>query len=131
MCIRDRHKCLAFYTIGQRRGLGLSSSSPYYVVKIDKENNRIVLGKEADLYSSTIYVSNVNWVSIPAPKTTLCASVKLRSAHHGTIATLIPESCDKVRLDLKNPERAVTPGQSAVFYKSDICLGGGVITNTI
>ena len=121
------HQGLPFYTIGQRRGLGLSDTTPYYVVKIDKELNRIVLGKEDDLFSKSIYVSGVNWVSISAPGTPISVSVKLRSAHHGAIATLIPESGDKVRLELENPERAVTPGQAAVFYQDDILLGGGKI----
>ena len=121
---------MPFYTIGQRRGLGRSDTTPYYVVKIDKEHNRIVLGKEDDLYSKTISVSSVNWVSISAPKTPLSASVKLRSAHHGAIATLFPESGNKVRLELKNPERAVTPGQAAVFYQKNILLGGGCIDSS-
>ena len=125
--VLGEHQGLPFYTIGQRRGLGLSDTTPYYVVKIDKEHNRIVLGKEDDLYSKTISVSSVNWVSISAPETPISASVKLRYAHHGAIATLIPTSGNKVRLELENPERAVTPGQAAVFYQDDILLGGGKI----
>jgi len=121
------HKGLPFYTIGQRRGLGLNDTTPYYVVKIDKEQNRIVLGKENDLYSKTISVSSVNWVSISEPGTPMRASVKLRSAHNGVTATLIPLFGNKVRLELENPERAVTPGQAAVFYQDDILLGGGKI----
>ena len=128
--VLGEHQGLPFYTIGQRRGLGLSDTTPYYVVKIDKEHNRIVLGKEDDLYSKTISVSSVNWVSISAPETPLSASVKLRSAHHGAIATLIPESGNKVRLELENPERAVTPGQAAVFYQKNILLGGGWIDSS-
>jgi tRNA-specific 2-thiouridylase len=125
--VLGEHKGLPFYTIGQRRGLGLNDTTPYYVVKIDKEQNRIVLGKEDDLYSKTISVSSVNWVSISAPETPIRASVKLQSAHHGATATLIPVSGNKVRLELENPERAVTPGQAAVFYQDDILLGGGKI----
>lgn len=128
--VLGEHQGLPFYTIGQRRGLGLSDTTPYYVVKIDKEHNRIVLGKEDDLYSKTISVSSVNWVSISAPETPLSASVKLRSVHHGAIATLIPESGNKVRLELENPERAVTPGQAAVFYQKNILLGGGWIDSS-
>ena len=125
--VLGEHKGLPFYTIGQRRGLGLNDTTPYYVVKIDKEQNRIVLGKEDDLYSKTISVSSVNWVSISAPETPISASVKLRSAHHGATATLIPVSSNKVCLEFENPERAVTPGQAAVFYQDDILLGGGKI----
>ena len=113
--VLGEHKGLPFYTIGQRRGLGLNDTTPYYVVKIDKELNMIVLGKEDDLYSKTISVSSVNWVSISTPETPISASVKLRSAHHGATANLIPVSGKKVRLELENPERAVTPGQAAVF----------------
>ena len=125
--VLGEHNGLPFYTIGQRKGLGLNDTTPNYVVKIDKEQNRIVLGKEDDLYSKTISVSSVNWLSISAPETPLSASVKLRSAHHGANATLIPLSGNKVCLELENPERAVTPGQAAVFYKDDILLGGGKI----
>ncbi len=87
----------------------------------------ILLGKEEDLYTSTIYVSNVNWVSISPPKNPLTATVKLRSTHSGSIAHLFPTSKSKIRLKLEKPERAVTPGQSAVFYQNDILLGGGRI----
>ena len=125
--VLGEHKGIPFYTIGQRKGLGINDTTPYYVVKIDKENNRIILGKENDLYSKTIYVSSVNWVSISAPATSISAFVKLRYAHHGANATLIPESRNKVRLELENSERAVTPGQAAVFYQDNILLGGGMI----
>ena len=99
----------------------------FWVSIKDKEHNRIILGKENDLFSKTISVSRVNWVSITAPETSISATVKLRYAHHGANATLIPESRNKVRLELKNPERAVTPGQAAVFYQDNILLGGGKI----
>jgi tRNA (5-methylaminomethyl-2-thiouridylate)-methyltransferase len=125
--VLGEHKGLPFYTIGQRRGLCINDTTPYFVVKIDKEQNRIVLGKKEDLYSKTISVSSVNWVSIPAPETPISASVKLRSAHHGATTTLIPVSGNKVRLELEKPELAVTPGQAAVFYQDDILLGGGKI----
>ena len=125
--VLGEHKGIPFYTIGQRKGLGINDTTPYYVVKIDKENNRIILGKENDLYSKTIFVSSVNWVSISAPATSISTFVKLRYAHHGANATLIPESRNKVRLELENPERAVTPGQAAVFYQDNILLGGGKI----
>ena len=125
--VLGEHKGIPYYTIGQRKGLGINDTTPYYVVKIDKENNRIILGKENDLYSKTINVSSVNWVSISAPATSISALVKLRYAHHGANATLIPESRNKIRLELENPERAVTPGQAAVFYHDNILLGGGKI----
>ena len=99
-------------------------------MNFDKEHNRIVLGKEEDLFSKTIFVSSVNWVSISAPVTPKTTSVKLRSAHHGANANLIPVSGNKVFLELEKPDRAVTPGQAAVFYQDDILLGGGKIDNS-
>ena len=127
--VLGEHLGLPFYTIGQRRGLGLSDSTPYYVVKIDKVKNRIVLGKEEDLYSKTIFVSKVNWLSISPPKEQLHVTVKLRYSHQGVAASVFPESDNKVRLELDVPERAVTPGQAAVFYQDEILLGGGSIND--
>ena len=128
--ILGMHLGLPFYTIGQRRGLGLSDSTPYYVVKIDKENNRVVIGKEEDLYSQTTWVSGVNWVSISPPEEPLCVSAKLRYAHHGAPATVFPESENQVRLEFDAPERAVTPGQAAVLYQDEVLLGGGWINDS-
>ena len=127
--VLGEHLGLPFYTIGQRRGLGLSDSTPYYVVKIDKEKNRIVLGKEEDLYSKTIFVSRVNWLSISPPKGQLHVTAKLRYSHQGVTASVFPKSDNKVRLELDVPERAVTPGQAAVFYQDEILLGGGWIND--
>ncbi len=127
--VLGKHLGLPFYTIGQRRGLGLSDSTPYYVVKIDKENNKIILGKENDLFSKTIFVSGVNWLSISPPKEPLKVTVKLRYSHKGVAASVFPTSDNKVQLELDTPERAVTPGQAAVFYQDKILLGGGWINN--
>ena len=127
--VLGEHLGLPFYTIGQRRGLGLSDSTPYYVVKIDKGKNRIVLGKEEDLYSKTIFVSRVNWLSISPPKEQLHVTAKLRYSHQGVSASVFPEPDNKVRLELDVPERAVTPGQAAVFYQDEILLGGGSIND--
>jgi len=127
--VLGEHLGLPFYTIGQRRGLGLSDSTPYYVVKIDKVKNKIVLGKEEYLYSKTIFVSGVNWLSISPPKVQLHVTAKLRYSHQGVTASVFPESDNKVRLELDVPERAVTPGQAAVFYQDEILLGGGWIND--
>ena len=125
--VLGEHLGLPFYTIGQRRGIGISDSSPFYVVKIDKSRNRIVLGKEKDLFTKTIQVSNVNWVSIQAPKKPIRVSAKLRYAHPGQPATIFPISGNEVRVEFDSPERSVTPGQSAVFYEGNILLGGARI----
>ena len=99
-------------------------------MKIDKENNRVILGNEEDLYSQTIWVRGVNWVSISPPKERLRVSVKLRYAHQGASATVFPEAGNQSRLEFDFPERAITPGQAAVFYQEEILLGGGWINDT-
>jgi tRNA-specific 2-thiouridylase len=128
--VLGEHAGLPFYTIGQRRGLGLSDTTPYYVVKIDKAQNRVVLGKEDDLFSQTTHVSRVNWVSIQAPEKPIRVSAKLRYAHQGASATVFPASGNQVKVEFDSPERSVTPGQAAVFYQDDILLGGGRIENS-
>ena len=125
--VLGEHTGLPFYTIGQRRGLGLSDTTPYYVIKINKIQNRIILGKEADLFSRTIHVSSVNWVSITAPEKPLRVYTKLRYAHRGASATVFPTARNQVRVEFDSPERSVTPGQAAVFYQDDVLLGGGSI----
>ena len=123
------HIGIPFYTVGQRRGINISDKTPFYVVKIDSSNNRVVLGKEKDLFSKKTMVSEVNWVSIPPPDKPLNVTAKIRYAHYGSIATIYPKSKDKVQLVFEKPERAITPGQSAVFYQENILLGGGKISN--
>ena len=122
------HIGIPFYTIGQRRGINIIDKTPFYVVNIDVSNNRIVLGKEKDLYSKKTMVSEVNWVSIPPPEKPLKVTAKIRYAHHGSNATIYPKSIDQVQLIFEKPERAITPGQSAVFYQDNILLGGGKIS---
>ena len=121
------HIGIPFYTVGQRRGINISDETPFYVVKIDVSNNRIVLGKEKDLFSKKTMVSDVNWVSIPPPKNPIKVIAKIRYSHNGSIATIFPKTINQVQLIFDKPERAITPGQSAVFYQDDILLGGGKI----
>jgi len=127
--VLGKHVGIPFYTIGQRRGIGISDNTPYYVVRIDTENNRIVLGKENDLYSQNIQVSEVNWVSILPPDKPIQVTAKIRNMHYGSIATVFPKSNNQVQVEFEVPQRAVAPGQSAVFYKNNILLGGGRINN--
>ncbi|MBF0240273.1 MAG: tRNA 2-thiouridine(34) synthase MnmA [SAR324 cluster bacterium] len=121
------HKGLPFYTVGQRRGLGVSAEKPYYVIRLDQKNNQVVLGQENQLYAQTVHVQQVNWVSIDPLQAPVCANVKLRYSHQGSEATLIPLSEDTLRIELHAPAKSVTPGQAAVFYQDDVLLGGGWI----
>jgi len=123
------HNGIPFYTIGQRRGIGISNITPLYVVRIDKEKNRIFLGNENDLYSQNILVTEVNWVSILPPNKPISVTAKIRNMHEGSAAKIFPKSNNEVRVEFEVPQRAVTPGQSAVFYQNNILLGGGIINN--
>ena len=129
--ILGKHQGLAYYTIGQRRGLGISASEPYYVIALDKAKNQVVLGKEKEMYSSYVVVNQVNWVSIPPIQQPICALVKLRYSHTGAKASLIPDPSGTITIHLDIPQKAVSPGQAAVFYQDDILLGGGCIESCV
>ncbi|MBI3993408.1 MAG: tRNA 2-thiouridine(34) synthase MnmA [Candidatus Lambdaproteobacteria bacterium] len=121
-----RHEGLPFYTVGQRRGLGVSGARPYYVVALDAVRNQVVLGSEAELFGDRLRVAQVNWVSCDDPPGPLRATVKVRYAHAGTPATLTPRG-DTWLVRFDAPVRAITPGQAAAFYDGDVLLGGGWI----
>lgn len=122
------HDGVAFYTIGQRKGLGLSSPQPLYVIELDAENNRVVVGDDSALERDEFTVDRCNWIPFDNPPETLEAIVKIRYNHPGTAATVIPQSDDRARVKLHDPHRAITPGQAAVFYQDDLVVGGGWIT---
>lgn len=123
-----RHKGIFSYTIGQRRGLGITSTEPYYVIDLDPESNTVRVGRSEDLFRTQCAVGAVNWLSIASPHENLRANVRIRNQHRPAPAWLIPDEarrCVLVRFD--SPQRAVTPGQAAVFYSGDLVLGGGTI----
>ena len=129
--VLGRHPGVEFFTIGQRRGLGIATGRPLYVIAIDATRNRVVVGDESALTSAECIVERCNWVSIAAPDQPREASVKIRSQHPGSAATLEPsDGGARVRVRFARPERAVTPGQAAVFYDGDLMLGGGWIAQT-
>jgi tRNA-specific 2-thiouridylase len=122
-----RHKGIAFYTVGQRKGLGIASEAPLYVVKLDRSKNAVVVGSEDDLLQSKARVGQVAWVSGRLPEAPVRASVKIRSSHPGAMATILPLENGACEIHFDEAQRAVTPGQAAVFYAADECLGGGVL----
>ncbi len=129
--IVGRHRGYPFYTVGQRRGLGLSLGRPVYVTAIDPENNRVVVGDGDELLAQGLIATNINWVSIDGIDSPRPAEVKIRYRDPGAAATLYPEPGGRLRVLFSSPQRAVTPGQSAVFYDGDVVLGGGVIDKAI
>ncbi|MBS1842662.1 MAG: tRNA 2-thiouridine(34) synthase MnmA [Acidobacteria bacterium] len=122
-----RHSGVHNFTIGQRKGLGFATGKPLYVLSIDPEANRVVVGDDDSLRTKTFEVSGTNWVSIDAPAATRLAQVKIRHKHEPAAATIEAIGEDSARITFEIPQRAVTPGQAAVFYDGDIVLGGGWI----
>ena len=122
-----RHTGVHNYTIGQRKGLGIATGKPVYVLAIDTENNRIVVGQDDALRADSLEIEDVNWVSIEAPSTPIRAQVKIRHKHHPAPATVeaLPSGAARIRFD--EPQRAITPGQAAVIYEGDAVLAGGWI----
>ena len=122
-----RHNGVHNFTIGQRKGLGFSTGKPLYVLAIDVENNRVIAGEDDALRSATFKVEGVNWVSIAEPSEAIRADIKIRHKHAAAPATIqsLPNGCARVVFD--TPQRAITPGQGAVFYAGDVVLAGGWI----
>ena len=122
-----RHKGLFRYTIGQRRGLGVSGGRPLYVVGKDLKTNSVILGSEKDLYSSELTAADMNWMSIQGLETTIKVRAKIRFSQSFADAEVIPLNDDRVIVRFDEPQRAVTPGQAVVLYDGDMIAGGGII----
>lgn len=123
--VLGRHNGIIHYTVGQRRGLGISADRSLYVIKIDKENNKVILGYEEDTLKNELVCKNVNWI-IQKPKKEIAGKVKIRYNHQGEMATIIPDG-DNAKVVFDKPVKSITPGQMAVFYKDGYLIGGGVI----
>jgi tRNA-specific 2-thiouridylase len=121
------HDGIHSFTVGQRKGLGLSSPDPLYVLKIHPDSHRVEVGPDTDLYSRTLRANRLNWVSIAEPTEPIRVSIKIRHRHEPAPATLRVIDADTIEATFDEPQRAITPGQSAVFYQDDEVAGGGWI----
>ena len=121
------HKGLINYTIGQRKGLGIAAPAPYYVLKKDAETNKVILGSNDDLFRDTLEATDVNFISINKLTEPLKVKAKVRYKQKETEATIYPLENGDVKVVFDQPQRAITPGQSVVFYDGDTVLGGGII----
>ncbi len=121
------HDGIEFYTIGQRKGLGLSSPQPLYVIELDAENNRVVVGDDSALDRDEFTVDRCNWIAFDVPLDSIEVTAKIRYNHPGTAATVKSLPDGRATVKLHTPQRAITPGQAAVFYQDDLVLGGGWI----
>jgi tRNA-specific 2-thiouridylase len=125
--ILGRHKGLMHYTVGQRKGLGISAPHPLYVCALDAENNAVVLGKSEALFSNTLTADDINLLpfdTLPAP---LRVTAKIRYSHIPQPALLRQTGGDLLQAEFDQPQRAITPGQAVVFYDGDTVIGGGTI----
>ena len=125
--VLGRHTGLYNYTIGQRKGLGISYKVPLFVLGFNKERNEVIVGEEHELYSKEILVGDINLLLLDKIKEPMQVDVKTRYTSKVAKATIEQIDGDKIKVIFDEPQRAITPGQSAVFYVDDIVLGGGKI----
>jgi tRNA-uridine 2-sulfurtransferase len=122
-----RHNGLHRYTVGQRKGLGISEGRPMYVVALDRAKNHLIVGDDCELRSTTCEVRQVNWIPYEVPGGVVRAKVRIRNRHEPAEAEITPIGARDARITFSEPQRAITPGQAAVFYSGERVLGGGWI----
>jgi tRNA-uridine 2-sulfurtransferase len=121
------HDGIEFYTIGQRKGLGITSPKPLYVIELDPEHNRVIVGDDSLLERSALTVERCNWIPFDEPPASIEVTAKIRYNHPGAKATITPLPNGAARVTFPDPQRAITPGQACVFYQDDLVVGGGWI----
>jgi tRNA-specific 2-thiouridylase len=124
------HRGIIFYTIGQRKGLRVSSSAPLYVVAIEPERNAVIVGPEESLYADELIACDLNWVSIGSPSAPLEVQARIRQKHKEAPATLVPLG-KEARVKFAQAQMSITPGQAIVFYDRELVLGGGTIKEVV
>ncbi|MGB4438137.1 MAG: tRNA 2-thiouridine(34) synthase MnmA [Sedimentibacter sp.] len=122
-----QHQGIIHYTVGQRKGLGIAFGKPAYVINKNKDANTVTIGDEEDLYSNRLEAWDLNLIAVEKLLSPMKAMVKTRYSQKETEAVLHPIENDKILVEFKNKQRAVTPGQAVVFYDGDIVIGGGTI----
>jgi tRNA-specific 2-thiouridylase len=129
-----QHKGIVHYTIGQRKGVGLSGAGqPLYVVAIDAPRNALIVGIHEDLFRDRLTVTGINWIALDPPGAPLRAQVQLRQQHQAADAVITPlaeRDAQVAEIKFDEPQMAIAPGQAAVFYQADLVLGGGTILQT-
>jgi tRNA-specific 2-thiouridylase len=125
--VLGRHTGVHNYTIGQRKGLGFATGKPVYVLAIDPEKNRIIVGQDDSLRTTSFEIENVNWISIAEPAVPMRAEVKIRHKHDPAPATVEALPVNSARITFDSPQRAITPGQAAAIYSGAVVLAGGWI----
>lgn len=126
--ILGTHEGIWNYTIGQRKGLGIAHTSPLYVIKLNKEQNEVVVGEADETFNKSLVAVDLNWVSIPRLDKEMKATAKVRSAQ-SPVEVIIKPQGDDVFVEFEDMQQALTKGQSVVFYQDDVLLGGGIIND--
>jgi tRNA-uridine 2-sulfurtransferase len=121
------HPGVHHFTVGQRRGLGIAAGEPLYVIRTEPKSQKVVVGAETELFGSHLVARDANWVSVAPIREPTRAQVKIRNKHVAAPAWLEPLSGGRVEVRFDEPQRAITPGQAAVFYQDELVLGGGWI----
>jgi tRNA-uridine 2-sulfurtransferase len=125
--VLGEHEGIHNFTVGQRKGLGLATGTPLYVIEIRGATRQVVVGGQEELYSRTLRAREVNFISIDALREPMRVSIKIRHRHEPASAVIEPHGQDEIRATFDEPQRAITPGQAAVFYDGDTVVGGGWI----
>jgi tRNA-specific 2-thiouridylase len=125
--VLGHHNGIHHYTIGQRKGLGISAPEPLYVIKLDPVMNQVVVGNRTDGTRSECSVGHMNWLAIPEPETPIQAEVQIRYRSRPAKVSVVPLESGRIKLLFEEAQFGVTPGQAAVLYEGDVVLGGGII----
>jgi tRNA-uridine 2-sulfurtransferase len=122
------HAGIHNFTVGQRKGLGVATGSPLYVIQISGANKQVVVGSDEHLYSRTLRARRMNLISVPEVNERMRVSVKIRHRHEPAPAMIEAAGEDEILVTFDEPQRAITPGQAAVFYDGNVVVGGGWIS---
>jgi tRNA-uridine 2-sulfurtransferase len=129
--VLGHHAGIHKFTVGQRKGLGVATGSPLYVIKIDGEKGQVTVGSGDDLLSRTLIAHKMNWIAIDDLRQPMRAYAKIRHRHQSAPALIETAGHGEVRVTFDEPQRAITPGQAVVFYDGDLVVGGGWIAQTL
>jgi len=129
--VMGKHEGIINYTIGQRRGLGIAAGEPLYVVRIEADTNKVIVGPESSLFNQEFFIKDINWLAEEIPAEGIKAKVKLRSAQKALPATINRPKNGVAKVNLHEPIKSITPGQACVAYNGSRVLGGGWITREI
>lgn len=129
--VLGRHQGVPLYTVGQRKGLGIAAKEPLYVIKLDVAKNQVVVGSNQDVFSQGLIASSMNWLAFDSLKEPISADARIRYGSRQGQAVIHPLEDGSVKVKFLGPQRAITPGQSVVFYQQERVIGGGIIQCSI